>query len=564
MEHRIDENLELVTEEEQEAAKNVINSWKTQPFRGYSFGLKTDQLLRAHNDVLFLRALFRNLNWLLLKDIDYSILDDSNIVIVVFGLKRVGKSSILGGLASHIRNREIELERYPNPKIHLSFSNDETTSIIRHKAKSGDIIWQDEIIDQSGEDSAIQKRQIFNLQENLAAKHIHFLFASNKLKGFEEISNFVLLPSKKDRENKLNECIIFFKFDIDQRLLPLGKVSVPLNENEELEKEYKARKKEYVDSLAETGGFSMVRVDKVRAKMDIEKVLALMEKELQGISENNWKKGWIHGFVRDCDIVGSGKYLSYIESKIDIHIQRKLALLQIKPENTSKEEEDFIAKKPSDFNEFLKGYIERALAKSGIFPSIDKARIYSTYFFSGVRFTWEEVAEELKTEELADSLRKYISNRKQKAKTLVAKFFEEAISIYLNEKIFGDSSSPDTPVLFRTLGGSKSCDIVLGSCPGEHILSINAKVNLGDRSGYQHPISPEFSHCPNNAFVFEWTKNHGLYIQKVQQKNFKRASGEEKTLEQFITYCKNLLTIGESKKVLLNHMNKVINKEDKK
>jgi hypothetical protein len=537
----IDENSELVSEEEQKAAKDVINSWKTQPLRGYSFGLKTDQFLRAHNDVLFLRALFRNLDWLLLKDIDYSILDDSNIVVICFGLKRVGKSSILGGLATHIQNREINLGRHLDPKIYISFSNDETTAIIRHKAKSGDIIWQDEIIDQSGEDSAIQKRQIFNLQENLAAKHIHFLFASNKLKGFEEISNFVLLPSKKDRENKLNECIIFFKFDIDQRLLPLGRVSIPLTTNEELEKEYNVRKKAYVDSLAETGGFSMVRIDKTRAKMDIDKVLNLMEEELQGIPENNWKKAWIHGFVRDCDIVGSGKYLSYIESKIDIHIQRKLALLQSSLNNNQEEEEDFLAKKPRDFYKYLKNSIEIALVKNKIFPSLEKARIYSTYFFSGVRFTWEEVAEELKTEELADSLRKYVSNRKNKSKALVAKTFELVIADWLNEKIFDTSSSPDLSAHFQTLGGPKMCDIVLGSCPSNHLLSINAKVNLGDRSSYQHPISPEFKHCETNCFVFEWTKNHGLYIQKVSQKNFKRSSGEELSLDQFIEYCKEVI-----------------------
>jgi hypothetical protein len=54
----------------------------------------------------------------------------------------------------------------------------------------------------------------------------------------------------------------------------------------------------------------------------------------------------------------------------------------------------------------------------------------------------------------------------------------------------------------------KLFDFNRGSCPGVHLLSINAKVNLGDRSSYQHPISLEYSHCETNCYVFEWTKNH--------------------------------------------------------
>ena len=128
-------------------------------------------------------------------------------------------------------------------------------------------------------------------------------------------------------------------------------------------------------------------------------------------------------------------------------------------------------------------------------------------------------------------------------KTFLGEFQRgDQILILLSKKIFGLPSSPDTPILFRTFGGSKSCAIVLGDCPTNHILSINAKVNLGDRSSYQHPISPEYSHCPDQAFVFEWTKNHGLYIQKVSQKNFKRASGEEISLDAFIEYCNDLLS----------------------
>ena len=84
----------------------------------------------------------------------------------------------------------------------------------------------------------------------------------------------------------------------------------------------------------------------------------------------------------------------------------KLALLQTDLENTSEEEEDFTTKKPTDFHEFLREYIEIALVKNRIFPDRAKSQIYSTYFFSGIKFTWEEVAEELKTKELSDSLRK--------------------------------------------------------------------------------------------------------------------------------------------------------------
>ena len=133
----------------------------------------------------------------------------------------------------------------------------------------------------------------------------------------------------------------------------------------------------------------------------------------------------------------------------------------------------------------------------------EKAQRYSEYFFNLNCRTWEDVSQILGEKELSDTLRKYVSNRKQTAKAIVSKTFETAIADFLNKKIFESFSSPDIPsqkTTFLVGSGKERCDIFLGSCPGSHVLAINAKLNLGDRSSYQHPISPEFIHCKDNAF----------------------------------------------------------------
>ena len=533
---------EIITPEELEEALSVIKEFKTPPVRGYAFKLRAKQFLRAPFDVLFVRALCRNIAYIVNKDIDYNLLDNSNIVIVVFGLKRVGKSELLKKLAAHIKVRSQELGVYPNPEIHLSFSNDETTAIIKHKANPGDIIWQDEIIEQSGEDSLTQKRQIFNLQENLAAKHIHFLFSSNKKRGFEEISNFVLLPTHKDREERANKAMVFYKSELDGRLVPLGLMKLPLSEDPELTEIYKIRKQSYVDSLKDSGGFAMVKVDPIRASQDIETVESLMEKELEEVSIFDWKKSWIHSFVREAYVLGSNAYLDYIGTKIEINIVKKKALCKRELE-ISKEEEEPLLENPTDFIDFLKADIERALVTKGIFPDRAKAKRYSTYYFSGQKKSWEQVTEELKEKELSDSIRKYVSNRRTKAKRIVEVQFERSIAYWLNQEIFGAESSPECSDSFQANGSKGSCDIFIGSCPGTHRLSINAKLNLGDRSSYQHPLSPEIDHCPTNTFVFDWTRTKGLFIARSSQKNFKRGSGEEFSLDSFIDFVKKMLEV---------------------
>ena len=169
----------------------------------------------------------------------------------------------------------------------------------------------------------------------------------------------------------------------------------------------------------------------------------------------------------------------------------------------------------------LKEYIEKALVQKGVFPSKEKAQRYSEYFFNMDCQTWEDVSHILGEKELSDTLRKYVSNRKQTAKPIVSKTFETAICDFLNKKIFESFSSPDIPspkINFLVGSGKEKCDIFLGKCPGNHILSINAKLNLGDRSSYQHPLHPEIEHCPQNTFVFEWTRAKGLFISRSSQK----------------------------------------------
>lgn len=82
----------------------------------------------------------------------------------------------------------------------------------------------------------------------------------------------------------------------------------------------------------------------------------------------------------------------------------------------------------------------------------------------------------------------------------------------------------------------------------KHHLSINAKLKLSDRASYRHPILPEFTHCPDQAFVFEWTRTHGLFISKVSEKNFKRGSGEAYTLVSFLEYISQFLTSFEERR----------------
>ncbi len=156
------------------------------------------------------------------------------------------------------------------------------------------------------------------------------------------------------------------------------------------------------------------------------------------------------------------------------------------------------------------------------------------------------MTEELNEKELSDSIRKYIGSRRTKAKRVVEVQFERSIANYLNREIFNDGSSSECSDPFQPFqanGKKGTCDIYLGKCPGEHTLAINAKLNLGDRSSYQHPLSPEIDHCPTNTFVFEWTRAKGLFIARSAQKNFKRGSGEEFSLKAFIAYVKTLLEV---------------------
>ncbi|MHA1967390.1 MAG: hypothetical protein ACW964_06280 [Candidatus Hodarchaeales archaeon] len=161
---------------------------------------------------------------------------------------------------------------------------------------------------------------------------------------------------------------------------------MPLSTDEELTEIYDIRKQAYVDLLKDSGGFSMVKIDEIRASQDIKTVESLMEKKLQDIPISNWKKSWIHSFIREAYVIGSNAYLDYIATKIEIKITRKKALVQSK-DILEKSPVEVLHETPKDFIEFIQNTMYKNVIEQFSFDK-EMAESFVFYYFSKQRYTW--------------------------------------------------------------------------------------------------------------------------------------------------------------------------------
>lgn len=212
----------------------------------------------------------------------YQLLDGSHIVIAIFGKTGGGKSIGAQSIGLKILDFSEDILGF-RPGIDIEF-RDETFREAITGLSRGKVLIKDESGRSSGTDSKIISDAIQNVIEQVRANQNSFILISPNIKELlktEIVHYYLQIAGKKGvyhckvchkeyiNIHRCPECkektdlipsksrtrfIVFKKHPITERLVPKGRIKIPIHNNEEMNTIYKKRKKEHVQYVIDTGG----------------------------------------------------------------------------------------------------------------------------------------------------------------------------------------------------------------------------------------------------------------------------------------------------------------------
>lgn len=498
----------------------LLEKMSVRPLRRVYLQLKTELRFRGSSDWNFARALYRNLSKTLKLELDYALQDESNSVIVIHGPMGGGKSTVALSIANHVVF--IAKEKFPTSRLWITWSNDETVRIIE-KVQPGDVILQDEIVRQGGEDSLTIKNQLLNISETIRKAQISFIYVSPVLKGMENCCNFVLYTLEKDRKKGRNRVIVHD----GEELKPLGYAWIPKLNDPELEAKYETLKDSYIREVQEQRGFSFVKIDQERLEKDLERLWKATLKEFEELPFNRWKKGYLSTVVRLEGIPGSKNYLNHLVEKIWFRVVKLKVQEEIEIELRREKRRRGDDRPPQhlEFDNHLRHGAIQYLIDQGICTN----RVANRWVLRKLNqeiLTYSEIAEKT-GDKRSDSVGRSVRVLKV-SPTDLGNILEIALLSWIKEKL-ALSSSPDiASKKFVRGSGPGSCDLHVRG----HSLCINAKLKLDRRPSWRLSILPEFENCPGESYLVLWTPERGLEIYKAFQEHVNTGEGKKKTSEE--------------------------------
>ena len=261
-----------------EENKELTNEYLLRPLRKYEYGLNARGFLKGSSDELLSRSMTwnRDLTPLITNELRHGFLYKGNIIIVIMGPMGDGKSTIGKSLALQLQYLAKTDLKAKNPKINITFSNDESLRAVT-RMKPGDVLMQDEISRQMGTDSATILKMLFNMQEQIRMDQLCFIFISPTLKGMENASNVLLESFGMNLEEERNRYLI--KSAYSNKWLGWGKIQYL--KDQKLEAEYNRKKGIHVATLKRLQGASSARWDFKELEGHANKLLKVAESRMK-------------------------------------------------------------------------------------------------------------------------------------------------------------------------------------------------------------------------------------------------------------------------------------------
>lgn len=505
--------------EEKAEVETALAGLVIRPLRLYK------ELQRCQKDAAHARAWLasHNLDNLMKRDFEHLYKHKRNALICISGAPGEGKSVTARSLALLLLDFA-QTYVNTNAQVYLSFSNTETLQIVEG-LQEGDLVDQDEIKRESGEDSQIMKNALLNVEEQVRENQNSFLFVSPTLKGFEDVATHLFESIgfiQSADEASFNVVKVY------DRNKPAGHCFIRRRIDSVFEAYYQKRKTANVQTVLQTRGLATVTLDLDRLKKDAALVVHGLRTEF-GAQFLDVKAKLLPIFARSLNIPGSGAYIKHVANWTQIELE-KLRLSE--PPTPA---QDGIITSDWQQQDFTKSFFEfatRTLVAKNKFPDEDTAKRFTLYYITSERnLTWVDVRETLGEKQLPDSIRKFVHERTP-SRTFLGNLLEEALLAWLLAQL---DSSLDLPLSRES--GPGHCDLHLAG----HRLCINCKWRLEEKAAQTEHCSPEFqnaSQYQGAAYVAQFTKGFGLRIFRAHDEYVRTGSSEEITLEQLIERIK--------------------------
>ncbi len=219
-----------------------------------------------YNDVKFWKYMnFSrfNITKMFFETIKTRILDNANIVIVIFGITGGGKSEAGQYIATYIQKAFLELYG-KEVKIRIAMSTAEFDKILP-EMEEGDIGIRDESPKLSGTGSRTVQFNLDNLIKIVRAKQISFILVSPEIVRAPVVTAY-LECAGKDKKGRINR---FMVYDKDLKLM--GRCYIPLHDNQELRERYEKKKYENIDGVLNNSGSVGIEINNKPLERDIKR-----------------------------------------------------------------------------------------------------------------------------------------------------------------------------------------------------------------------------------------------------------------------------------------------------
>lgn len=200
-----------------------------------------------------------------INSIKRRIINESNIIIVIYGTPNSGKSEVSQTIAKYI---SYLFEKLRNRRIttHIAFSTGEFDIILR-EMKTGDIAIRDESPELSGIGARTANKNLDNITKIVRMNQNSFIFV-NPVEMKVDVVSFYLEMAGKCEKERISRCILK-----DKNGDFVGHIYVPLHNDEDLRQEYLRKKKENIEILLNNSGQVNAIYNDGRFKKDKEKLI---------------------------------------------------------------------------------------------------------------------------------------------------------------------------------------------------------------------------------------------------------------------------------------------------
>lgn len=301
----------------------------------------------------YLRKKYRR-TWKFLKAIIERIVDNSNLIIVIYGTPNSGKSEGGQTIAFFIR---YVFWKYMGikVKIYTVFS----TSDFQEKLpeiKIGDVGIRDESPDEVGYGSKNVKKYLNNITRIIRQEQNSFIFIDPVLFKPKVVSFYLETAGKNKKTRKIR----FILYDKDHN--PLGNIYLPLHWCGLFRKKYNRDKTTNIKSGLALSGMETPEIPKKRIERDEKRLLKYCRE--QGVTKKGAIKGAIDRYNRQFDkkedmIKGDINYMSVLISNVWTDLNKwKIERIEREIEKQKDVQRNIKYMKGDDFPTFVKNNIQ--------------------------------------------------------------------------------------------------------------------------------------------------------------------------------------------------------------